>query len=330
MDFRKYNSIENTYREKFIDKIRFQDTLKDREYFITEKVHGGNCVLCADNTGFYLGRRTGLLEGDELFYNANDMLMKYSKKVEALLYYLEAKTIFIYGELFGGYYPHENVERSKTACKVQKGVYYHPENKFLAFDIIVDDKYLNLPQFIEACEKFDIPYIPVLFKGNLDECLKYPNEFQTTIPDLFDLPVIENNICEGVVIKPCEPWFVGESRVILKNKNELFSEKEHVHKEKIIIELSEAAQGCLNRLLKYASENRLNSVVSKIGEVTLKDFGKVLGDFNQDILSEFELDEEYEKDSTWFELSKDESKRVKKHLNGVTANLIKEWMYKNV
>ena len=50
-----------------------------------------------------------------------------------------------------------------------------------------------------------------------EECLKYSNLFQTKIPEMYGLEPIENNIAEGVVIKPVKDLRFGNGqRVILK------------------------------------------------------------------------------------------------------------------
>lgn len=50
----------------------------------------------------------------------------------------ERDVMWIYGELFGGMYPHEDVEEDparRGRAPVQRGVYYCPELRFMVFDI---------------------------------------------------------------------------------------------------------------------------------------------------------------------------------------------------
>ena len=106
------------------------------------------------------------------------------------------------------------------------------------------------------------------------------------------LPEIADNICEGVVIRPIiTPHFNHGVRVILKKKNEAWAEGKQFRKsikkeEKLpekIVKLREA-------ILTYVTENRLNNVLSKVGQVTIKDFGKVMGMFSKDIVEDFSKD----------------------------------------
>jgi hypothetical protein len=50
----------------------------------------------------------------------------------------------------------------------------------------------------------------------------------------------------------------------------------------------------MNELLTYNTEQRVSNVISKIGQVTNKDFGKILGLTVQDILEDFTKETERE------------------------------------
>lgn len=63
-------------------------------------------------------------------------------------------------------------------------------------------------------------------------------------------------------------------------------------KEKVVFELSEQEFDLMNELLEYSTEQRVSNVLSKIGQVSHKDFGKILGLTVQDIFEEFTKDTE--------------------------------------
>jgi hypothetical protein len=69
------------------------------------------------------------------------------------------------------------------AVKVQDGVYYCPHNDFFAFDIHNGYTYLDYDDFVEIMQKSGFMYAEALRRGTLEEALRYPNTFQTTIPD---------------------------------------------------------------------------------------------------------------------------------------------------
>ena len=93
---------------------------------------------------------------------------------------------------------------------------------------------------------------------------------------------------EGYVLKPCYPsWLHNGNRVAIKCKNSKFSEKKKSDKPiKAKVELSEADNKLVGILACYVTLNRVNNVISKIGEIGPKDFGKVMGLTVQDILEE--------------------------------------------
>jgi len=155
--------------------------------------------------------------------------------------------------------------------------------------------------------------------------IKYNNEFESGIYKLFNLHEIENNICEGVVIKPIVDLKMGESRVILKSKNEKFMEKAKAPKQKVKKELSDDDKNFLEEVFKYITENRLNNVLSKMCELTEKDFGKLLKEFQKDIEDEFVKDFGLE---VWNEyMSK---KYVGKFFSKECANFIRPYFIKNI
>jgi hypothetical protein len=91
---------------------------------------------------------------------------------------------------------------------------------------------LNTNTVNKLFEEVGYIYAKTLFRGYLKECLKYPNKFQSQIPNWFGLTQFDDNICEGVVIRPVELCFFGNNaRVMIKNKNEKWEEKSYQKKE---------------------------------------------------------------------------------------------------
>lgn len=330
MIFKTYNSIENAYQTRVIDQIKLQG-FGDEVFIVQEKVHGANFSFFTDGKEIKIAKRTAFIEKDEKFYNAHQILERYRKNVidvfeKVKTIYPDLETVVIYGELFGGGYKHKEVEPVKDAIKVQKGVEYAPYNEFYAFDIKLNGiTYLDTDLVNQIFEETGFFYAKILFQGTLDEALKFPNVFDSKIPAWLGLPEIENNMCEGTIVKTLKTKYFGNgSRVILKNKNEKWVEKSKmVRKDKPTqkeVRFSEKAQEIWEEIQKYATVNRLNNVVSKIGEFEPKIIGKVIGLFSQDILEDFEKD--FPKVFTTIE--KDEHKRINKRLNSLVIDFIKE------
>lgn len=330
MIFKTYNSIENAYQTRVIDQIRLQG-FGDEVFIVQEKVHGANFSFFTDGKEIKIAKRTAFIEKDEKFYNAHQILERYRKNVIDLFekvktIHPDLETIVIYGELFGGGYKHKEVEPVKEAIKVQKGVEYAPHNEFYGFDIKLNGTtYLDTDLVNQIFEETGFFYAKILFQGTLEDALKFPNVFDSKIPAWLGLPEIENNVCEGTIVKTLKTKYFGNgSRVILKNKNEKWTEKSKmIRKDRPIqkeVHFSENAKNIWEEIQKYATVNRLNNVVSKIGEFEPKMIGKVIGLFSQDILEDFEKD--FPKVFTTIE--KEEQKRINKKLNSLVIDVVKE------
>ena len=60
--------------------------------------------------------------------------------------------LYIFGELFGGYYPDKSVPKVQDATRLQQGVFYSPDNDFCAFDLrIYNGSYLDKAQLLSQC-----------------------------------------------------------------------------------------------------------------------------------------------------------------------------------
>jgi len=320
--FKKYDSIENSYRDKVVKSI--QINFPNERFFVQEKIHGANFSVWTDGETIRFAKRSGFIGGEENFYNYDTIADDLSNKIKSLfqtatnsMAYNGCKEITIYGELYGGNYPHPDVQITQMKA-VQKGIYYRPDVSFLAFDMLIDGELIDYSTFAMYSTFFEIPFLPALFVGTLSECLSFNNEYQTTIPTSLGLPELENNICEGNVIKPLKPLFFGNgTRVILKNKNSKFTEKS----TKTFTPPPEASPEVVQfqkAAVEYITDNRLRNVISKLGEVTTKDFGKLLGLLSKDVFEDFEKDfPEYRN------LESKDRKFVTRLVNNECGNLIR-------
>ena len=338
MEFKKYNSIENSYQDDFLSSIIGQG-FGNLEYLVQEKVHGANLSFITDGQQILSAKRTELILDNEDFYNFKLVLEKYRVRIFALYVDLvnqfQANTVTIFGEIFGGGYPHPDIPKDDKAKLVQRGIYYCPSNEFYAFDIMINnEQYLDAETANQLFEKHKFIYAKTLFSGSLSDCLAYPNAFKTIIPGEYNLPELDGNTCEGVVIRPAQPLFMRNgSRVIIKNKNEKWAENNNYIDKAILKnllssegeELSEEANILCEEIFKLITRNRLNNLISKIGEVNpKKDLGKVLGLYNKDVLTDFLKNYQ----DRYNALEKQESKAVNKFLNKYAAELINDYFDK--
>jgi Rnl2 family RNA ligase len=344
MQFKKYNSIENTYNLKNYfgikderDREMIDNLLSEKsstQFVVQEKVHGCNLCFITDGVSVQCGSREHLFTSDENFYNWQELLSRYRPAIINLFDLInsnnpEIETMIVYGEMFGGYYPHRDVQKIANVSRIQKGVFYCPNHEFYAFDILLifeeAEEYLPVDDADELFRTAGLFYAQSLFTGSLRKCLEYPNDFQSKIPEWFGLPLIENNICEGVVIRPVEPIFLRTgARLLLKSKNDKFAEKKSEKKHLVVpkeeVEYSKELTNLLEIIENYITENRLDNVVSKIGEVSIpKDIGKLIGLLSKDAI------EDIAKENKHYDLlDKNEQRVLHKQINDLSANLIKK------
>jgi len=325
MKFSRYSSIDNSYRLKTVGLI--QEQIPSATFVVQEKIHGSNFAFYYDGETVRYAKRGGLLNGEETFFHYRK-LDRYGieDKIKSAFEYLksefgdEIEQVSIHGEIFGGSYPHDDVEKVKDVSRVQKEVLYSPNVEFMAFDIKVNDTFMNMDHFIGLCEELDIPHLPILLRGTLEEALKYNNEYQTTVPNLLGYPELPDNICEGNVIKPVKTAYFGNgSRIVLKNKNAKFSEKSGQKGTPTPKDpLPQHVLDMMSKGNEYVCENRLRNVLSKIGEVQQSEFGKILGLMSKDVLEDFMKDV-----PEFLEMEKKERKEVQRFLNGKIGFLIR-------
>ncbi|MDR3218474.1 MAG: RNA ligase, Rnl2 family [Dysgonamonadaceae bacterium] len=339
LEFKKYTSIENTYDKDLMEKIKLEG-FENQIFVVQEKVHGSNCCFVTDGQNVRFAKRTGFVEADEKFYDYEELFARYKDKIISLFRrvkstYADLQSLSIFGEMFGGVYPHPNVKNDAKVQNIQKGVFYSPVHEFYGFDLYISgnetSRYLPVDAINAFFEAENFFYAKTLFQGNLDECLQYPNAFQSHIAECLGLPPIADNICEGIVIRPVEPvYFRNGSRLLLKSKNSRFAEKKSVKKREPALFVEPSYSESLKELLPiaeaYVTENRLNNVISKIGHVSIpKDMGKLIGLLSKDTLEDFLK----EHSGRYASLEKSEQKILNTHVNKNVTSLLKK-VYFNI
>jgi len=339
MEFKRYSSIENSYRKKTLDEIYARGFDKE-DWVVTEKVHGSNFSLWMDNEGLRCAKRSGFLAVGDKFFNWEKVIEAYDAHISVLYKvctslfhdlveegYIEMSDdkieVVLFGEIFGGLYDHPDVEKADVK-KVQKGVQYCPWVDFYAFDLKINGIFMNYNIFSEIMESVGFHYAKEVYRGPLSNCLQCPNDLPTTLPARFGLPEIKDNISEGVVIKPVNSRFFGSGgRVVLKNKNDKFKEKESSKKVKTpkpAVVLTDVEMEILACAGECTTENRLRNVISQIGEIDQKMFGKLLGAFCKDILEEVQN----ESPALFDGLEKDRVKIINKAVNKDVQEFLRE------
>lgn len=214
--------------------------LRGARWVVTEKVHGANFVVMVGPGGVRFAKRKAPLRPGENFFGhlaLVDELTEAGQSLWAALQGPKVEQVAVYGELFGGHYPHKDVAPVPGVQAIQTGVWYCPEVRFCAFDIAVtvggDRSYLDYERTLALAADAGLFAAAPLAVGTLQEAMELPVEFDTTVPDALGLPAIVPNPAEGLVIKTVEPIVVqtrkGPMRPVFKRKRASFAEDARFH-----------------------------------------------------------------------------------------------------
>jgi len=189
--FEKYTDIQNMRN--------YPNIIADGEdVFITEKLHGANSRHAYINGEFMAGSHT--MRKKE---NTNSKWWAvFSDDMKELVKTVSQENdnmpVIMFGEIFGW---------------IQDLHYGFKQGTFgyRCFGIRIGAKYMDYPDFVGTCTRFNVPTVPVLYRGkfSLSEVLKFSNS-KSTIEG-------SDNIMEGVVVTPIIERFDSKiGRVILK------------------------------------------------------------------------------------------------------------------
>lgn len=317
MPFRKFPSIENSYRDKeicyWLDKF---PELRDETYIITEKLDGSCISFVYEPDGtFHVAKRSGFVGSDENFYDIQRVVYNEYKDIMYVFKNFAQSTkstLNVYGELFGK--------------GIQKRINYGPEKYIRFFDVTVDDVMFSQREIEDFFSSLNIEDMLVPNFGTV-KGLQAALDFNVEgVPTLINPD--GGSFIEGVVIKPYEKMYMipyGEDTpttklgnpFYLKKKSEKFNEVKPKREKK---EVDEGIEVLRNSFKDYITENRVLSVFSKYGEI---EHPKQIGDYIRLVLNDAK--EEFEKDYSddLYELDKNELKQVYNVSKNVLAILNK-------
>ncbi len=284
--FRPYPKMPATVEAWALSDAQVRETAKFR-WVATEKIHGAHlCVtLTADAT--QVGKRKRALAPDEEFFGYPRALGPHYAALRRLFELVRREyggtTVLVYGEIFGGAYPHPDVEAVDDVHAVQTGVYYAPDVHFAAFDLGIQaaDDTVTMLAFGRASsllERAGVPSVPVCGTGTLTEMLALPVQFETLLPGTFGLPALPDNWAEGLVLKPESGGL--DRPLMLKRKQPAFAESTYHGAQRW--PSSTGATSPLARaevlLGAQVNRNRVDSAISKIGRPTTEALQREIAD----------------------------------------------------
>ena len=297
MKFKKYQSIENHYQTKQIQ--RFIDNLPDGLNTlcqVTEKLHGTNISFYCEEGEVKVAKRSGFT--DTNFYQQEAFI----KETIAYLSRNDLVGYVFFGEMVGP--------------GINKGVYYGEAPKFYLFDVRgPNGHYLSCQEVRELNTLiFRIKEVPILYENlPLNDALSLDPVFMSHVA-----VTDKANLAEGIVIKPMMPRFLPSGqRIIIRKKNPKFEEISRKTKLPVKL-LSPDGQLIAESITPYLNANRLANVFSHDDTLHGQHYGKIAGMLVRDALLDYEKD----KDVCMRDI--DEYKLINKALTRLSIEIVKE------
>jgi Rnl2 family RNA ligase len=307
-NFSEYEKMPKNFN-KLGQDIKVFNELNKLKWVVTEKVHGANFSFVYESKKLAYAKRKEYLAWGDDFFGFQEVAQRLEDKILALFEQLARERAgdkyMLYGELFGGCYPHPDVAAHPNVQAIQTGVYYAPQIYFCAFDIAIEKDgvkaYIDYEDAIAYLEKYGIFHARILFSGRLNEALNFNTRIASLVPGQLGLPALESNLIEGVVIKPLRHagLIEADERPVIKLKNREFDEEKKFHEAEkwsyipSVTTNTEELGFLLEGMRGYITDNRLSSVISKTGSI---DFGNparmeaISSEYLRDVLEDFNID----------------------------------------
>ncbi|MBC7804802.1 MAG: RNA ligase [Akkermansiaceae bacterium] len=293
--FSGYEKIAESVAKWELDPAGFR-ALRRVPWAVTEKIHGANFCFAVVGGKVRGANRRRLLEDDEPFFGWQAVRDTLAPRLQEVASRITSEggaeeAVFIYGELFGGGYPHPEVKPTPGVAPVQTGIWYAPDIRFAAFDIAVGDgaarRYMDWEKARALLTGASVPCLTPLRIGTYEQATDYPIRFDSTIPATLGLPPLPpgSNLAEGVVVRPVREIITrgagGRVRPLLKVKIAEFAEDKRFHEAQRWQEQSDTNREAgepLDRLKWEAycrvTQNRLDAALSKTGAPPARNRGR--------------------------------------------------------
>ncbi|MCX8526171.1 2'-5' RNA ligase [Chryseobacterium formosus] len=305
-EFSGYEKMPNNLKKLGLSENDFSQ-MEKLKWVVTEKVHGANFSFIYEKGTLKFAKRKDYLSWTDDFFGFQLVVNKLEDNILSLFEQLSNEIIgekyIVYGELFGGKYPHPEVNPINDLHAIQTGVYYAPTIEFCAFDIAVETNgsdskyYLDYESSVNYFNQFGIFYAKPLLIGKFNEAMNFNIRINSTTPKEFGLPELNDNLIEGVVIKPFNQ--IDNTifqRPIVKLKNPEFDEEDKFHeaeKWSFIPNVSSKTEDLsfiVEELRNYVTQNRLQSAISKIGTLDANNqvrISEIKKEFSEDVVTDF-------------------------------------------
>lgn len=251
-----------------------------------EKVHGAQMVVAIAGDVVQFGKRKAWLRHDDPFFGWQLLRAPLTVAVQAAKARLGAHTVVLYGELYGGAYPHPDVAPVPGLAPVQTGIWYAPDLRYAVFDVLVasgeDDEgeFLAHREVVALAREIGLDSPPVLHSGPRAAVLMVPVRQATRVPIGLGLPELAGNFAEGVVLKP-DARARPSARIVYKQKITEFDELRFGESEAWDPEQRLDLAALLAHAQRLVNPPRIASAASKWG---LGDRGLLLDEISLDVM----------------------------------------------
>lgn len=333
--FSEYEKIHEQFKNISLPEKTIND-LHKLKWVVTEKVHGANFSFIYEQKKLKFAKRKEYLRWTDDFFGFQLMVQKMEAQLLLLFEQLDSKLnafrYIVYGELFGGEYPHPSVPRDPFVKAIQTGVYYAPSVEFYAFDIAIEPDssgskyYLDYEIALSLFERFELYHAKSLFTGKLNDALSFDTRINSVLPIQLSLPLLSQNLIEGIVLKPLQHSSVlgPATRPILKIKNAEFNEQEKFHQAQkwsyipSVTTNTESLGFITEEMNTYITKNRLNSVLSKTGHMDLNN-QKRMEEIRQEFILDIWIDFNVNNANLLLELSPSQQEWVRERLKAMVS-----------
>lgn len=237
-----YLKIPNLYKD--------QRALLFKRVYALEKIHGtsAHVSISAEDAPVDRAVKVAIFSGGERYENFAKLFNK--EHLCSVFLTMQCEKLTIFGEAYGG----RQQGMSDT---------YGKELKFVAFDVRVNDTWVNVPSACDICQKFGIEFVDFELIDSTIEELNKRRDLPST--QARRNGIVGDKIREGIVIRPEEEvTFSNGARGIWKHERDEFRETKTpraVSEEKLLV-LSKAEDVAT----EWVTTMRLTHILDKIGK----------------------------------------------------------------
>lgn len=248
----------------------------------TEKIHGAQLVVATGGDVVRLGKRKAWLAPDEPFFGWQLLRHELEAKARAVHAALgRGGELHLYGELFGGGYPHPEVAALPGLSAVQTGIWYAPGVAWAVFDALVAGQgapvFLAHAELEALAERAGLRVPPRLGRGTRAELTRLPVRYPSRVPAFFGLPELPGNVAEGYVLKP-DAELPAAARPVVKHKIPEFDDGRFDESHAFDPDVHLPVPELLRLAAAMVGPMRVASARSKVGEATMQVIDEVVLD----------------------------------------------------